>query len=94
MAHARDEHARDEHARDEHARDEHARDEHARDDHARDDHARDECVCWAPMLKIVLSVATLLELAKAAGYSTGIVVTSRLTHATPACFTAHASNRW
>ncbi len=39
------------------------------------------------------TVATLLEIAKAAGYNTGVVVTSRLTHATPACFTAHASNR-
>jgi alkaline phosphatase len=42
---------------------------------------------------MLAAVATLLEIAKAAGYSTGIVVTSRMTHATPACFTSHASNR-
>ncbi|EEB07749.1 vacuolar membrane alkaline phosphatase [Schizosaccharomyces japonicus yFS275] len=36
---------------------------------------------------------TVLEAAKDAGYMTGIVVTSRLTDATPASFSAHASHR-
>lgn len=36
---------------------------------------------------------TLLEAAEARGLATGMVVTCRLTHATPACFGAHALNR-
>ena len=33
--------------------------------------------------------ATIMEAAKSAGYMTGLVVTSRITHATPASFAAH-----
>ncbi|CED83628.1 alkaline phosphatase [Phaffia rhodozyma] len=36
---------------------------------------------------------TVLEAAKQRGYKTGLVVTSRLTHATPACFYAHVVDR-
>ncbi|KAJ3019177.1 hypothetical protein HKX48_002311 [Thoreauomyces humboldtii] len=36
---------------------------------------------------------TVLESAKDKGYLTGLVVTSRVTHATPACFAAHADSR-
>ncbi|KAJ5137601.1 Repressible alkaline phosphatase [Penicillium atrosanguineum] len=36
---------------------------------------------------------TVLEAAHLAGYKTGLVVTTRLTDATPACFAAHASLR-
>jgi alkaline phosphatase len=36
---------------------------------------------------------TVLEAAKKAGYMTGLVVTTRLTDATPACFAAHANRR-
>lgn len=36
---------------------------------------------------------TVLEAAKAAGYKTGLVVTTRLTDATPACFASHANMR-
>ncbi|KAJ3057004.1 hypothetical protein HK097_001488 [Rhizophlyctis rosea] len=36
---------------------------------------------------------TVLEAAKAVGYTTGFVVTSRVTHATPASFSAHVINR-
>eukprot|EP01090_Pellita_catalonica_P013568 TRINITY_DN3259_c0_g1_i1.p1 TRINITY_DN3259_c0_g1~~TRINITY_DN3259_c0_g1_i1.p1 ORF type:complete len:556 (-),score=66.47 TRINITY_DN3259_c0_g1_i1:198-1865(-) len=36
---------------------------------------------------------TILEAAQAAGKKTGLVVTSRITHATPACFNSHALNR-
>ena len=36
---------------------------------------------------------TVLEAAKKAGYMTGLVVTTRLTDATPACFASHANNR-
>ena len=36
---------------------------------------------------------TVLEAAKRAGYMTGLVVTTRLTDATPACFAAHANVR-
>ncbi len=38
-------------------------------------------------------VVTLLELAKAAGRGTGVVTTTRLTHATPAATYAHVCNR-
>jgi alkaline phosphatase len=36
---------------------------------------------------------TVLEAAKKAGYMTGLVVTTRITDATPACFAAHVSTR-
>jgi alkaline phosphatase len=36
---------------------------------------------------------TVLEAAKDAGYMTGLVVTTRITDATPACFAAHANMR-
>ena len=36
---------------------------------------------------------TVLEAAKQAGYLTGLVVTTRITDATPACFAAHVNNR-
>ena len=38
-------------------------------------------------------VATLLEAAEAEGMATGLVATSRITHATPAAFAAHVPNR-
>jgi len=38
-------------------------------------------------------VATLLEAAEARGMATGLVVTSRVTHATPAVFSAHVRDR-
>ena len=36
---------------------------------------------------------TVMEAAKKAGYKTGLVVTTRISDATPACFAAHASQR-
>ncbi len=39
------------------------------------------------------SVPTILELAEARGYATGIIVTSPMNHATPAGFSAHHDNR-
>ena len=36
---------------------------------------------------------TVLEAAKRAGYMTGLVVTTRITDATPACFASHANHR-
>ena len=36
---------------------------------------------------------TVLEAAKKAGYMTGLVVTTRITDATPACFAAHVNQR-
>lgn len=36
---------------------------------------------------------TVLEAAKKAGYMTGLVVTTRMTDATPACFAAHVNQR-
>ncbi|KAI9894106.1 MAG: hypothetical protein M1814_004877 [Vezdaea aestivalis] len=36
---------------------------------------------------------TVLEAAKKAGYATGLVVTTRITDATPACFAAHVNTR-
>ena len=36
---------------------------------------------------------TVLEAAKKAGYKTGLVVTTRITDATPACFAAHVNSR-
>jgi len=38
-------------------------------------------------------VATILEAAEARGMATGLVVTSTMTHATPAAFSAHVHNR-
>ncbi len=38
-------------------------------------------------------LATLLEAAEAKGMATGLVVTTRITHATPAAFSAHVSQR-
>ncbi len=40
-----------------------------------------------------LPVQNLVELAKSYGLATGIVTTTRLSHATPACFTAHVNSR-
>lgn len=37
--------------------------------------------------------ASILTLAEKAGMSTGIVTTTRVTHATPACAYAHSANR-
>ena len=39
-------------------------------------------------------VGTLLEAAEERGMATGLVVTSRITHATPASFAAHVPDRW
>ncbi len=39
-------------------------------------------------------VGTILEAAETRGLATGLVVTSRVTHATPASFAAHAPDRW
>lgn len=38
-------------------------------------------------------ILTILEMAKAEGKSVGIVSTTRITHATPACFYSHVENR-
>lgn len=40
-----------------------------------------------------LPVPNVLEMARDQGWATGIVVTSSVTHATPACFVAHAASR-
>lgn len=40
-----------------------------------------------------LPCGTVMEAAKKAGYMTGLVVTTRLTDATPACFAAHVNKR-
>ncbi len=37
---------------------------------------------------------TITELAQEAGYATGIITTMRVTHATPAAFTAHTESRY
>ena len=39
------------------------------------------------------SLETILEIAKSSGMATGLVSTTRITHATPACFAAHEANR-
>ncbi|WP_369425063.1 alkaline phosphatase [Methanothrix sp.] len=39
------------------------------------------------------NLTTILELAEKAGLSTGVVTTTRITHATPAAFYAHVDNR-
>ena len=41
----------------------------------------------------VVNVTTLLELAKYSGKATGLVTTTRITHATPAVFASHVENR-
>ncbi|KAI9337682.1 alkaline-phosphatase-like protein [Zopfochytrium polystomum] len=41
----------------------------------------------------VIPCGTVLEAAKAVGYKTGLVATSRITHATPASFSAHVRDR-
>lgn len=46
-----------------------------------------------PEEKRGLPAATLLEGAKLMGKSTGIIATSFIQHATPACFSSHTSNR-
>jgi alkaline phosphatase len=38
-------------------------------------------------------LTTVVEIAEALGMSTGVVTTTRVTHATPACFMAHVNNR-
>jgi len=40
-----------------------------------------------------LSVETIVEVVSKKGLSTGIIATSSITHATPACFYAHVANR-
>lgn len=40
-----------------------------------------------------ISLKTILEYARDAGYGTGLVTTTTLTHATPAAFAAHVSDR-
>lgn len=40
-----------------------------------------------------MPVATVLEGAKLAGKSTGLIATSEISHATPACFAAHTASR-
>jgi alkaline phosphatase len=40
-----------------------------------------------------IPVPTLIEIVSEKGWKTGIVVTSTITHATPACFYAHVDNR-
>jgi alkaline phosphatase len=42
---------------------------------------------------LLVPCPTIMELAKSAGFKTGLVVTSRVTHATPASFTAHVVSR-
>ena len=39
------------------------------------------------------NLITVVEVAEALGMSTGVVTNTRVTHATPACFMAHISNR-
>ena len=39
-------------------------------------------------------IATILQAAERRGMSTGLVATSRITHATPASFSAHVESRW
>ncbi|CAN6630525.1 repressible alkaline phosphatase [Trichomonascus vanleenenianus] len=46
------------------------------------------------MLPDHTACGTLLEAAKDAGYMTGMVVTTRITDATPAAFSAHVNMRW
>ena len=46
------------------------------------------------MLDGYVPCGTVLEAAKRAGYMTGLVVTTDLTDATPACFASHVNTRW
>ncbi|MBC7219801.1 MAG: alkaline phosphatase [Hadesarchaea archaeon] len=46
-----------------------------------------------PGLRDGRNLTTILELAEKAGLSTGLVTTTRITHATPAAFYAHVDNR-
>lgn len=46
------------------------------------------------MLDGYLPCGTVLEAAKRAGYMTGLVVTTDVTDATPACFASHVNTRW
>lgn len=46
-----------------------------------------------PKVKDGKNLTTILELARKAGLSTGLVTTTRITHATPAGFYAHVDNR-
>lgn len=51
---------------------------------------------WNTFIAVSASGApqtTILEYAETLGKSTGLVTTTRLTHATPACFAAHVPNR-
>ena len=40
-----------------------------------------------------IPIPTILEMAEAKGYATGMVATAEIVHATPACFIAHQANR-
>ena len=40
-----------------------------------------------------IPIPTILEIAEGKGYATGLIATSEITHATPACFIAHQANR-
>jgi alkaline phosphatase len=46
-----------------------------------------------PMKKDGNNLTTILELAEKEGLSTGLITTTRITHATPAAFYAHVDNR-
>lgn len=46
------------------------------------------------MLPDAQPCGTVLEAAKRAGYATGLVVTTDITDATPACFASHVTYRW
>jgi alkaline phosphatase len=48
---------------------------------------------WVPTAAPFEPLATVLEGARLAGKSTGLVATSRITHATPAAFASHVSDR-
>jgi alkaline phosphatase len=52
-----------------------------------------EISCHAEEDRCVAHPVTILELAKARGKATGLVVTSTITHATPAAFAAHTHSR-
>jgi alkaline phosphatase len=52
-----------------------------------------EISCHAEEEYCVANPVTILELAKAGGKATGLVVTSNITHATPAAFAAHTHSR-
>ncbi len=50
-------------------------------------------ISMVPVHNKLVSVPSLLEIAKEAGKSTGLVTTTRITHATPAVFASHVENR-